>query len=882
MSKSPRREDGTTTTSSTTTTDNDHNKNDSITDASNLQHPKRIVIVTTAGLPWRTGTAVNPLLRALALLQAGHVSCTLVVPWLASADQRYALYGTTTAAIRVPADQEAWIRTYAAERSDARVARQLGIRFWQGSYNAAFGSIFPTEDLCALIDRREADVVILEEPEHLNWFRVPISSSQSNSTNAATAATATTITLETATTTTETTVTDANDATATTNSDNDKASPTKQPQATTINKPQPVDDQDDDDEIHVLGWARKFPHVIGILHTNYAAYIRQYNMATSFVTARALNALSAMCLQAYCHVIIRLSPTLPNLLQQPLLERTCNVHGVGSVFLEQAVTPEDKDEEKDPSSHHTLNDDKEEDDTHNHHQPSPNRVYFIGKIIWAKGFDKVLEVQEQYKAHTGHYFGMDVYGKGDDSEAIQRAFYGRRQAAATTTTTSTTAATQQNQRTSQSPPPPVPPPPISPPSSLGQVFAREGSLRDQVESTNSRDEKDDENERVSKNATNEDDQGKTTTTAPPVVVTNSSSSEEDDDSSTPKDQDVLRLRAPPIPEVLGKLTEQSVQSGAETADAAIQLVESVLNKGIGAVMSKCGGNTALVPEDEEENGKDQSTETSPQNTETKGGQKDPEEPTSPTTATSPSAFSSISAMASWSPRSNGGTTPTNSSNHNALHHLLPARSRFKWRKHPIPATFWGVKDHAELRQTPQSCVFLNMSTTEVLCTTSAEALAMGKFVILPKHPSNEFFLDFPNCLSYSSLEECVEQLLYAHANDPKPLSAEHRRALSWEGATERLYEAAAITHGQVKQRQQLGLYKEQQKAAKTHVDMARKSQFVSELFSGKMVLKRFSSSVSTTSSASTHNAPSSNGNNDTISSHNSMTEEEGPQPQGAE
>jgi digalactosyldiacylglycerol synthase len=85
-------------------------------------------------------------------------------------------------------------------------------------------------------------------------------------------------------------------------------------------------------------------------------------------------------------------------------------------------------------------------------------------------------------------------------------------------------------------------------------------------------------------------------------------------------------------------------------------------------------------------------------------------------------------------------------------------------------------------------VFKNLSISDVLCTTTAEALAMGKFMICVEHPSNEFFMSFPNCLTYKTSEEFVARVKEAMDREPQPLTPKQRYNLSWEATTERFME----------------------------------------------------------------------------------------------
>lgn len=358
--------------------------------------------------------------------------------------------------------------------------------------------------------------------------------------------------------------------------------------------------------------------------------MRQYGLGASLVTASALHGLSSLVVRAYTHRLIRLSDTLPEL--DKAKEVTCNIHGVRSEFFDPPQPPGESSEDANKN-----NDDDEDCDNEIVQQYQP--IYFIGKVIWAKGFDKLLEIEDLYKKEVGEYFPIDVYGSGPDENAIKRAFWGRNGISSLSKKFSSSSFKEDGVN--------LPKeefryaPTTAEDQTAAMLFSRDGSLRVQVEDEHS----------IPEDCLVVEVQTYETPTHTGEGTPSSASS-----AYQQNPQDVMR-----------HLGVQTMQTGHNVSRAISTLSDKLTSLGLRVAFSE---HEPKSLEDEKE--------------ETK-------------------------------------------------FFFDPPRSRYELRRHPIPARFVGTKDHALLRDVPEHKIFINLSITEVLCTTSAEALAMGKFVIIPNH-----------------------------------------------------------------------------------------------------------------------------------------------------
>jgi digalactosyldiacylglycerol synthase len=287
-----------------------HRYDDIIKHDPTVRDKRNVAIVTTASLPWMTGTAVNPLFRAAYLAKAARQNVTLLVPWLCRSDQELVYPNDLT--FSSPEEQEVYIRDWLEERVGFKV--DFKISFYPGKFSKERRSIIPAGDTTQFISSKEADIAILEEPEHLNWYH------------------------------------------------------------------------------HGKRWTDKFNHVVGIVHTNYLEYVkREHNGPLKAFFVKHIN---TWVTRAYCHKVLRLSGATQNLPRSTI----CNVHGVNPKFLKIG--------------------EKVADEKESGEQAFSKGAYFLGKMVWAKGYKELLDLLAKQKTELDG-FNLDVFGNGEDAHEVQ-------------------------------------------------------------------------------------------------------------------------------------------------------------------------------------------------------------------------------------------------------------------------------------------------------------------------------------------------------------------------------------------------------------------------------------------------------------------------------
>lgn len=53
-------------------------------------------------------------------------------------------------------------------------------------------------------------------------------------------------------------------------------------------------------------------------------------------------------------------------------------------------------------------------------------AYFLGKVLWAKGYTELLQRLQEHSSATGQHVPVDVYGAGPDLQEVQQEAASRR------------------------------------------------------------------------------------------------------------------------------------------------------------------------------------------------------------------------------------------------------------------------------------------------------------------------------------------------------------------------------------------------------------------------------------------------------------------------
>lgn len=278
-----------------------------LTAASDMRASKRdIAIVTTAAIPWMTGTSVNPVLRALYLAHDGH-RVTLIVPWIPPEQQSH-IFAKGSPLFTTRQQQRDFIHNWGYKQLPAT----FDVLFYEGVYAPQYGSILPVGAMTDVIvsHLHEKDVCILEEPEHLTW--------------------------------------------------------------------------------HHSGkiWTELFKYVVGIIHTNYIEYAKKVGFFGP-QKAAALLLLNMWVCRGYCHRIIKLSDAVQHFPNSV----TRNVHGVRDKFMNIGIRRSG---------------------------PFPRGAYFMGKVLWAKGYRDLINCMIEHYNLTNEPLAIDFYGAGPDVPQVKQ------------------------------------------------------------------------------------------------------------------------------------------------------------------------------------------------------------------------------------------------------------------------------------------------------------------------------------------------------------------------------------------------------------------------------------------------------------------------------
>ncbi|EYU32074.1 hypothetical protein MIMGU_mgv1a018268mg, partial [Erythranthe guttata] len=246
------------------------------------------------------------------LAKDGVRKVTLVIPWLKLTDQEHVYPNKLT--FDSPSEQEKYVRQWLEERTGFKSS--FDIRFYPGRFSLHKRSILALGDITEAIPDDEADVAVLEEPEHLTWYH------------------------------------------------------------------------------HGKRWKIKFRLVIGVVHTNYLEYVRREKNGQ--LQAFLLKYVNSWVVNIYCHRVIRLSAATQELPRSVI----CNIHGVNPRFLNIGM--------------------KKREQEQNGNQPFTKGAYYIGKMVWSKGYKELLKLLKDNQKELTQ-LEVDLYGSGEDSDQVEEA-----------------------------------------------------------------------------------------------------------------------------------------------------------------------------------------------------------------------------------------------------------------------------------------------------------------------------------------------------------------------------------------------------------------------------------------------------------------------------